>query len=74
MGCKAKFNNTGKSRCQIDWMLLKKVIVLPLDTEFTGSDIDDWLQQGIHKADPSQRFDPMPDIPGVDTNTGDGSS
>lgn len=74
MGCKAKFNNTGKSRCQIDWMLLKKVIVMPLGTEFTGSDIDDWLQQGIHKADPSQRFYPMPDITGVDNNTGDGSS
>lgn len=74
MGCKAKFNNTGKSRCQIDWMLLKKVIVLPLGTEFTGSDIDDWLQQGIHKADPSQRFYPMPDITGVEDNTGDGSS
>lgn len=74
MGCKAKFNNTGKSRCQIDWMLLKKVIALPLGTEFTGSDIDDWLQQGIHKADPSQRFYPMPDITGVEDNTGDGSS
>lgn len=74
MGCKAKFNNTGKSRCQIDWMILKKVIVMPLGTEFTGSDIDDWLQQGIHKADPSQRFYPMPDITGVDNNTGDGSS
>lgn len=74
MGCKAKFNNTGKSRCQIDWMLLKKVIVLPLGAEFTGTNIDEWLQEGIHKADPSQRFYPMPDITGVEDNTGDGSS
>ena len=74
MGCKAKFNNTGKSRCQIDWMLLKKVIVLPLGTEFTGADIDAWLQQGIHKADPAQRFYPMPDITGIEDNTGEGTS
>ena len=74
MGCISKFNNTGRSRCQLDWMLLKKVIVLPLGAEFTGTDIDTWLQEGIHKASPSQRFYPMPDITGVEDNTGDGTS
>lgn len=74
MGCKTKFNNTGKSRCQIDWMLLKKVVVLPLGAEFNGDDIDTWLQQGIHKADPAQRFYPMPDITGVEDNTSEGTS
>ena len=73
MGCKAKFNNTGKSRCQLDWMLLKKVIVLPLGVEFTGTNIDSWLQEGIHKADPSQRFYPMPDITGIEDNSGEGT-
>lgn len=74
MGCKAKFSNTAKSRCQIDWMLLKKVVVLPLGTEFTGSDIDTWLQQGIHKDNPAQRFYPMPDFTGVEDNTSEGTS
>lgn len=72
--CKTNFANTGKSRCQIDWGLIKKVIVTPLGEEFTGADIDSWLMANIHAADPTKRFYPMPDFTGVEDNSTEGSS
>lgn len=74
MSCKAKYKNTGKSRCQLDWMLIKKVIAIPYGTEFTGSNIDTWLMQGIHAADPAKRFYPMPDFTGIEDNSTDGTT
>ena len=74
MSCKPKYQNTGKSRCQLDWLLIKKVIAIPYGTEFTGSDVDDWLLAGIHNADPAQRFYPMPDFTGIEDNSTEGTT
>lgn len=59
-GCSAKQSNTGKSRCQYDWGLFKRVIVLPKGTEFNGENFDEWLMAGIHAKNPAERFYPMP--------------
>lgn len=74
MACKTNYQNTGKSRCQLDWMLIKKVIAIPYGTEFTGSDIDSWIMAGIHNADPAKRFYPMPDFTGIEDNSTEGST
>lgn len=74
MSCKTKYQNTGKSRCQLDWLLIKKVIAIPYGTEFNGSNIDDWIMAGIHNADPAKRFYPMPDFTGIEDNSTDGTT
>ena len=67
--CGTNNRNTGKSRCAYDWGLFKKTIVTPVNAVYTGLDdnnqpitFDEWIMNGIHAANPADRFYPMPNF------------
>lgn len=78
MGCIVKTNNTAESRCKIGLGLYRRVILLPLGARFTGLDadnndqtIEEWIEAGVHAADPAQRFYPMPLFTDCEDNSED---
>ena len=76
--CQIGTANTAPSKCQKEMGKVMVAIVTPLNAEFTGLDssqqpqtFDDWLEQGIHAANPTNRFYPMPTFVGLDDNSSD---
>ncbi|MBO7713574.1 MAG: hypothetical protein J6S85_08385 [Methanobrevibacter sp.] len=78
MNCKVKTNNTAESRCKLELGLYRRVILLPLGARFTGLDennqdqtIEEWIEAGIHAAEPENRFYPMPLFTNCEDNSED---
>lgn len=71
MACKTKQRNTNAGRCKYGISLIRRAIVVPEGTEFSGPNFDDWLMSKIHDADPSKRAYPMPQFTGIADNSED---
>ena len=69
MGCQTSQNNTNEGRCRFDISVITKAILLPEGTEYTGSDIDTFLLEKIHAAEPDKRAYPMPKFTGITDNS-----
>ena len=76
--CQIKTANTASSRCKIELGVYSKTVVLPIGARFTGLDegdneqtLEEWLESGIHAADPAKRFYPMPEMTNVEDTTSD---
>lgn len=78
MNCKVKTNNTAESRCKLELGLFRRVILLPMGARFTGLDennqeqsLEEWIEAGIHAANPANRFYPMPLFTNCEDNSED---
>ena len=76
--CTLRTANTKPSRCKQELGLIRRCILTPVEAKFTGLDdqsavqtFDNWLEAGIHAANPEDRFYPLPMTNGVEDNTTD---
>ena len=72
--CKIRTNNTASSRCKIDLGLYRRCLVIPTSAYYVESPtmtFEEWIELGIHAADPAKRFYPMPSFTNCEDNTED---
>lgn len=75
--CRIKTANTKKSRCNVEIGFIRRIILTPVSSKFTGlkggtaQTFEEWIYEGIHAALPENRFYPMPLTTNVEDNSTD---